>query len=197
MRFAEHIVDDPFGITGTAAVVFLPGFLGQKLHEGIQTLVEPGPLALVGIDHHGEPGVADFVHDHGHQRVLGMFTRNIHILWFFAEIGSVFVWSWTIESDHRVFHTTLGPVHGDRNRVRVIKYLPGVDVDGVDDRLRRELIPQGLRLLWIEGHAHYRITTRGFVAHGVPDETAGCCKGKITHIGGLEAPGPGSAGPGF
>ena len=37
---------------------FVPLLLGQELEEGVQALVHPGPLALVGVDDHREVVVA-------------------------------------------------------------------------------------------------------------------------------------------
>lgn len=139
-----------------------PFLLGKHLNEGIEPLVHPAPLPLVGVNDHGEPIVAHFVNDDGDEAVLRAFR-----------VGPVFFRAWTVETDHGVFHAINGAIDGNGDRVRIIESVFGIEVEGVDDGVSGVGAPKWFRLVGIVGHGPDGLLAGGeLVLNGVPDELA-------------------------
>ena len=58
-------------VVAVVVEIFFPFKLGKILQEGVDSLVHPGPLALIGVDRHREIDVADFMDDDADEAVLG------------------------------------------------------------------------------------------------------------------------------
>ena len=174
---ALHVVHDVPGLAAPAGVVAVPFLLGEVLHEGVQALVHPGPLALVRVDDHGEEVVPHLVDDHADHAVLGPLA-----------VGAVGLGPSSIEADHGVLHADAVGVHADGHRVGIVHRELAVGLDGVRHHLGAVALPQRIAFLRIEAHAQDVLVAHGLVLR-VPDELAAAGEGEVTHVVGLEHPG--------
>ncbi len=127
---ALHVVHDIAGLAAPAGVVLVPLLFGEVLHEGVEALVHPGPLPLVGVDDHGEEVVPHLVRDHADHAILGALA-----------VGAVLLGPPAVEADHRVLHADAVRVHADGHRVGVVDGVLAVGLDGVRHHLGAVLLP--------------------------------------------------------
>ena len=172
-----HVIDDVTGLAAPAGVVLVPLLLGEVLHEGVEALVHPGPLALIGVDDHGEEVVPHLVRDHADHAILRPFA-----------VGAVLLGPPAVEADHRVLHADAVGMHTDGHRVGVVDGVLAVGLDGVRHHLGAVLLPQGIAFLGVEAHAEHVVLPHRLV-HTVPDELAAAGEGHVAHVLCLEHPG--------
>ena len=158
----------------------LPFRLSERLHERVDALVHPGPLAFVAVDDHREVIVPDLVDDHADERVFRALG-----------VGAVLLRPRPVEADHRVFHSADGAVDRPGDRVGVGEGEPVVDFDGVGDGVGRILVPERHAFLGVERHRHDRLAVdlRARDRHRVPDELARAGEGEVPDILRFEHPG--------
>ena len=189
---ADHERHDRLRLSAAAGPAFVPAPLREPLHEGVEALVHPRPLALVAVDDHREPEVPDLVDDHLDEALLRALAPR-----------AVLLRARPVEGDHRVLHAADGAVDGDRGGVGIGVGDVAVDLDAVGDRLRGVLRPQRLGGARPEAHAHRRtfaglgiVASRHRDAEGVPDELRARGPGEVAHVLGGEAPRAAAAGAG-
>ena len=180
-----HVFHDFVGGSAARRVVDVPFLLGEVLHEGVESLVHPRPLALVAVDDHGKEVVAHLVDDDADHAELLRFR-----------IRSVGVGAAAVKANHRVFHADV--VGMDRNGalVGVVDGEFRVGLNGLRHGTGRELLPKRIPFFGVE-----RLGEGGAVAHldghGVPNELAARSKGKVAHVFRRERPSFGARGLGL
>ena len=187
LAVAGHVANHVTGFGAARGVVFFPLLFGEGLHEGVEAFVHPGPLALVGVDDHGEVVVADFVDDDGDEGVFGG-----------AAVGAVFGGAGAVEADHGVFHAADGAVDGLGDGVGIREGVFRINIERVDDGVGGVFRPERLGFVRVERHRHDGLfgVGGGVVgrAHGVPDEFTGGGEGEVADVVGFEDPGFGAGG---
>ena len=179
---ALHIRDDQFRFPSLGRVVLLPFLFGKVLQEGIETLIHPGPLPLVAIDDHRKIVVTYFMDDDRNQVVFGR-----------RGISPIFARSWAVETDHRIFHAPDRPIDADRDGIGVIERVATVDIQRMDDRVRRVLAPKRLAFVGVIAHGDHFVVI-DTMALGIPDKLPTCGESEIADGFGAENPGFGLVG---
>ena len=144
VRGAGHVGDDVFGLGVTRRIVRFPLLFRKVLEEGVHAFIHPGPLALVGVDDHGEEVMADFVNDDRDETVLGA-----------RAVSAIFQGTRPVETEHGVFHTAVDDaIDGDGRGIRISETVLTVNIEGMDNGGRGVLRPEGVGLLGEIGHGH-------------------------------------------
>ena len=110
-----------------------------------------------------------------------------HAVFDGVRIGAVRIWSAVVEADHRVLHA-VASFYGNGRRVRIVKSMGGVGLQGMCHYSCGILLPKWIAFLAVVGHGHH-IFSALLNSHGIPDEFTGRGPGKVTDIVGFEYPG--------
>ena len=172
-----HVLADVSGASASRRVIAVKFLLRQELHEGVQPLVHPRPLALVRVDDHGEEIVPHLVDDDADHAVLG--ARAVRAVWLGAA---------AVEADHRVLHSNPLRVDGNGHRVRVVHREFAVGLEGLGYGLGAVLFPQRVALLGVVAHGQRRRVPH-LHRHRVPNELAARRPPKVADVLGVEDPG--------
>ena len=108
-------------------------------------------------------------------------------------ISPIFAGSWTIETDHRIFHATDRSIDADRNGIGVIEGVATVDIQRMDDRVRRVLAPKRFAFVGVIAHGDHFVVIDA-MALGIPDKFPACGESEIADGFGAENPGFGLVG---
>ncbi len=188
---ADHIFHDITRLAAGAREFRIPAPLGLELQEAVQALVHPGPLALVAVDDHREPAVADFVDHHADQAIFGPLG--------IGELAGLLVLhrARAVEGHHRIFHPAHRAIDALGGGIGIGEGKFAIDINGVGDGLGGIGIPQRPGFLGIEAHRHHQRHRRIILAnaHRIPHELAAGGPGEIADI--LRGEAPGLAGGGL
>ncbi len=151
-------------------VVRIPFTLCQKLQEGIESFIKPGPLPLITIDDHRKIRVA-YLMDDGRDCInFGCFG-----------IGSIFFRTTWIKTDHWIFHS-ISCLNRDSTRIWVGDRIFGIYFQGMRNCLCRISAIDRVGLFGIIAHAHSPLAVFIKVRHRIPDKFPARCPRKIPHI---------------
>ena len=160
----------------------------DRIEEGVQPLVHPGPLALVRVHRHREVDVPDLV-DHDPDEAH-LARERIGARAILVEVGAR-----AVEGNHRIFHAADRAVDRLRGGIGIVEAEARIDLERVDDRGGRIFAPQLAAFLGPEAHGEDGFVLGAGLFHPlrVPDELAARGPGEIAHVGGGEIPGLGPA----
>ena len=149
----------------------------DRIEEGVDPLVHPGPLPLVRIDRHREIDVPDLVDNDAEQEHL--FRQRIGARPIVVEIGAR-----PVEGDHGIFHPAHRPVDALRGGIGIVEAEARIDLHRVDDGCGRIFLPQLAAFLGVEGHRHHGLVlgTGLVMALRIPGEFAARRPGEIAHV---------------
>ena len=91
--------------------------------------------------------MSDFVNNHGNQTVFRL-----------RRVSSVRSRARSVKTNHRVFHSADRTVDRDCNRIRISKCVARIDVQRVNNRLRRIFFPERISLVRIIRHRRHFIS---------------------------------------
>ncbi len=123
--------------------------------------------------------MSHFMDDHRDHAVLGP-----------CRVGAVFFRSSAIETDHGIFHPDIVGMHRDGHRVRVVKGVFRVGLNGMSHHLGGVFTPKRISFFRVIAHRHNSAFAKLNTLR-IPDESPGRGKSKIAHILRAEFPGSG------
>ena len=120
--------------------------------------------------------MSDLVDHHRDQSILGT-----------CRIRPILFWPWTIETNHRVFHTTDWTIDADSDWIGIVECVSTVHIECVDDCVSAVFAPKRFGLVWIVTHGHDAVAIH-IVPLSIPNKFATGCKSKISNVFGMEDP---------